>query len=140
MGRDRVDQQHDHDAVPVACHGVGDHRFAGLPGRGRGTGPPARFFAVVAVASALDRVLYAVLLPVVFLFAPLEARGRPADSPVPAAARQIGGAVMICLGVAYLALFGFGSAPLPGLDIAAFATVIAGSAISGLLHGYARPN
>ncbi len=81
-------------------------------------------------------VLYAALLPVVLLFAPLERRGRPADSPVPAAARQVGGAVLICLGVAYLALFGFGSAPLPGLDIAAFTIVIAGAGISGLLHGY----
>ncbi len=81
-------------------------------------------------------VLYAALLPVTLLLAPLERRGRPADSPVPAAARQVGGAVLICLGVAYLALFGFGSAPLPGLDIAAFAIVIAGSGISGLLHGY----
>jgi len=38
--------------------------------------------------------------------------------------------------VAYLALFGFGSAPLPGLDIAAFILVLAGSWISGLLHGF----
>jgi len=81
-------------------------------------------------------VLYAFLLPVTFLLAPLERRPRPADAPVPAAARQVGGAVLICLGIAYLALFGFGSAPLPGLDIAAFALVIAGSAISGLLHGF----
>ena len=81
-------------------------------------------------------VLYAVLLPVTFLLAPLERRGRPADAPVPAAARQVGGAMMICLGVAYLALFGFGSAPLPGLDVAAFVLVIAGSWFSGLLHGF----
>jgi hypothetical protein len=81
-------------------------------------------------------VLYAVLLPVTFLLAPLERLARPADAPVPAAARQVGGAVLICLGVAYLALFGFGSAPLPGLDIAAFVLVIAGSWTSGLLHGF----
>jgi hypothetical protein len=43
---------------------------------------------------------------------------------------------MICLGVAYLALFGFGSAPLPYLDIIAFFTVVAGSWMSGLLHGF----
>ena len=80
--------------------------------------------------------LYAVLLPVTFMLAPLEQRARPADAPVPAAARQVGGAIMICLGVAYLALFGFGSAPLPGLDVAAFVLVIAGSWFSGLLHGF----
>jgi hypothetical protein len=55
---------------------------------------------------------------------------------VPAAARQVGGAILICLGVALLALFGFGSSPLPGLDIAAFLAVIVGSWISGLLHGF----
>ena len=43
---------------------------------------------------------------------------------------------MICVGVAYLALFGFGSAPLPGLDIAMFGIVVAWSGISGLFHGY----
>ena len=76
------------------------------------------------------------LLPVTFLLAAFERRPRPADAPVPAAGRQVGGALMICLGVAYLALFGFGSAPLPGLDIGMFAMVVAGAGISGLLHGY----
>ena len=42
---------------------------------------------------------------------------------------------MICLGIAYLALFGYGNAPLPYLDIGAFVMVVAGSWISGLLHG-----
>lgn len=81
-------------------------------------------------------ILYAILLPVTFLFSPLERRARPVDAPVPTAARQVGGALMICLGIAYLALFGFGSAPLPGLDIAMFVVVVAGSGISGLLHGF----
>ena len=81
-------------------------------------------------------VLYAILLPLTFALAPLERRPRRADAPIPAATRQVGGAIMICLGVAYLALFGFGSAPLPGLDIAAFILVLAGSWISGLLHGF----
>ena len=81
-------------------------------------------------------VLYAILLPLTFALAPLERRPRRADAPIPAATRQVGGAIMICLGVAYLALFGFGSAPLPGLDIAAFLLVLAGSWISGLLHGF----
>jgi hypothetical protein len=81
-------------------------------------------------------LLYAVLLPVTFLLAPLERRARPAHAPVPAAARQVGGAILICLGVALLALFGFGSSPLPGLDIAAFVAVIVGCGISGLLPGF----
>ena len=80
--------------------------------------------------------LYVILLPLTFALSALERRPRPADAPTPAAPRQIGGAVMICLGIAYLALFGFGSAPLPFLDIIAFATVVAGSWLSGLLHGF----
>jgi hypothetical protein len=81
-------------------------------------------------------LLYAVLLPLTFALSALERRPRPADAPTPAAPRQIGGALLICLGIAYLALFGFGSAPLPFLDVIAFFTVVAGSAISGLLHGF----
>jgi peptidoglycan/LPS O-acetylase OafA/YrhL len=81
-------------------------------------------------------VLYAILLPLTLALSPLERRARSPGAPVPSAARQVGGALMICLGVAYLALFGFGSAPLPYLDIIAFFTVVTGSWLSGLLHGY----
>ena len=81
-------------------------------------------------------VLYAVLLPLTLLLSPLERLGRRADAPVPGTGRQVGGALMICLGVAYLALFGFGKAPLPFLDTIAFFTVVAGSWLSGLLHGF----
>lgn len=80
--------------------------------------------------------LYAVLLPVALLLAPLERRARAPDAAVPAAARLVGGAVLICLGVALLALFGFGNAPLPYLDIAAFLMVVAGATLSGLLPGF----
>jgi peptidoglycan/LPS O-acetylase OafA/YrhL len=81
-------------------------------------------------------VLYALLIPLTLALSGLERRARSPDAPVPSAARQVCGALMICLGVAYLALFGFGSAPLPYLDIIAFFTVVAGSWISGLLHGF----
>ena len=81
-------------------------------------------------------VLYAALLPVSLLLSPFERRVRTADLVVPAAARLVGGAALLCLGVALLARFGFGSAPLPGLDIAAFLMVVAGAAISGLLPGF----
>ena len=80
-------------------------------------------------------VLYAALLPVTLLLAPLERRARAADATAPAAPRLVGGAMLLCIGVALLALFGFGSAPLPGLDVAAFLMVVAGAAISGLLPG-----
>jgi hypothetical protein len=78
-------------------------------------------------------VLYACLLPVALLLGPLERRSRPPDAPTPPAPQLIAGAILVCLGVALLAMFGFGSAPLPGLDIAAFAAVLMGAAMSGLL-------
>ena len=106
--------------------------LAGGPGLGLQPGSPEWWLTrPIWIA-----VLYAVLLPVTLLLAPLERRVRAADAVVPAAARQVAGAVLICIGVALLALLGFGSAPLPGLDIAAFLTVVAGAAISGLLHGF----
>jgi hypothetical protein len=80
-------------------------------------------------------VLYAALLPVTLLFSRFERRARAVDAAAPAAARLVGGAALLCLGIALLALFGFGSAPLPMLDVAAFLMVIGGSAISGLLPG-----
>ncbi len=81
-------------------------------------------------------ILYAALLPVTLLLAPLERRARAADAAAPAVVRLVGGAALICIGAALLALFGFGSAPLPGLDVAAFLTVVAGAAISGLRPGF----
>jgi len=56
-----------------------------------------------------------------------------ASAATPSATRLVAGAVLICLGVAVLALIGFGSAPLPFLDIAAFVVVVLGAGISGLL-------
>ena len=78
-------------------------------------------------------MLYACLLPVALLLGPLERRSRSADAPIPPAPQLIVGAILVCVGVALLALFGFGSAPLPFLDIAAFVAVIAGAGLSGLL-------
>ncbi|MDH3510080.1 MAG: acyltransferase [Gammaproteobacteria bacterium] len=81
-------------------------------------------------------VLYAALLPVTLLFSPFERQARGANAAVPTAVRLVGGAALLCLGVALLALFGFGSAPLPMLDIAAFLMVVTGAGISGLLPGF----
>jgi len=81
-------------------------------------------------------VLFVLLLPVALLMSPLERRGHSADAGIPSAARQIGGAMMICLGVALLAMYGYGGGPLPRLDLASFALVVFGSGISGLLPGF----
>lgn len=78
-------------------------------------------------------VLFVLLLPVALVLSPLERRGRPADAKIPAPARQIAGAIMICLGVALLAMYGYGGGPFQRLDLASFALVIVGSGISGLL-------
>jgi peptidoglycan/LPS O-acetylase OafA/YrhL len=81
-------------------------------------------------------VLYCLLLPVALLVSPFERRGRAADTKVPSAARQVGGAVLFCLGIALLARYGYGGGPLPRLDVASFALVVIGSGISGLLPGF----
>ena len=78
-------------------------------------------------------VLIALLAPVALLLSPLERRGRSKDAGVPAAPRQIFGAIMICLGVSLLAMFGFRGGPFAYTDVVAFALVITGSGISGLL-------
>lgn len=85
-------------------------------------------------------VLMILLVPVALPLSALERRGRSDTAAVPSPVRQIAGAMMICLGVALLALFGYGAGPLPRLtvgslelDVGSFVLVIVGSAISGLL-------
>jgi hypothetical protein len=43
--------------------------------------------------------------------------------------------MMICLGVALLAMYGYGGGPLPNLDLYSLAMVVAGAGISGILPG-----
>ena len=78
-------------------------------------------------------LLLVILLPVAMLLSIFERRPRRADAPVPAAARQIAGAMMLCVGLAVLAMFGYGGSPIVGLDKGAFVLVIVGAGISGLL-------
>ena len=78
-------------------------------------------------------VLIVLLVPVALLMSPLERRGRSPESHTPAAARLVAGAIMICLGIALLAMWGFGGAPIAGFGVGAFALVIVGAGMSGLL-------
>lgn len=78
-------------------------------------------------------VLLALLLPVALALSPLERRSRGSDSQPPAPARQIVGAMMLCLGIALLAMYGYGGGPIPRLDVISFALVVVGAGISGLL-------
>jgi surface polysaccharide O-acyltransferase-like enzyme len=77
-------------------------------------------------------VLAALLVPVALLLSPLERMSRVGGTTDRPAPRQVAGAMMLCLGVALLARFGFGGTPVPGLDIGAFALVIVGAGISVL--------
>jgi peptidoglycan/LPS O-acetylase OafA/YrhL len=83
-------------------------------------------------------VLYLLLLPVALLVSPLERRARAADAAIPSAVRQVGGAMLLCLGIALLARYGYGGGPLPRQDVASFALVVVGSALSGLLPGFRK--
>ena len=77
--------------------------------------------------------LIVLLTPAALLLSSLERRSRKPDTPVPSAARQVVGAIMTCLGIALLAMWGFGGAPIAGFAVGAFALVIVGAATSGLL-------
>ena len=82
--------------------------------------------------------LLALLLPLSMMLSVFERRGRSPDAAVPAAARQIFGAAMLCLGLAVIAMFGYGGGPSPYLSAGAFALVIVGAWLGGLLPGFRR--
>ena len=79
--------------------------------------------------------LLLLLLPFSLLLSPFERRGRRPDAPIPGAARQIVGAAALCLGLAIIAMFGYGGGPSPYLSVGAFAFVMAGAWLGGLLPG-----
>ncbi len=83
-------------------------------------------------------VLIGALLPVALPLSRLERRPPPADRAVPNAPRQVGGAALICLGVAMLALYGFGGGPWRGFDVTSVVLVIAGASICSLLPAFKR--
>ncbi len=74
-----------------------------------------------------------VLIPVALALSPLERLQLNTKDTVPSAARQVGGAILICIGVAVLASFGFGDQPWQSLDVLSLSTVLTGGIISGLL-------
>jgi peptidoglycan/LPS O-acetylase OafA/YrhL len=82
--------------------------------------------------------LIAVLIPVALALSPFERRGRDPDSPVPGPVRQVGGATALCLGISLLARFGYGGGPIPHFDLIAFALVVVGAGVSGLLAGFGK--
>ncbi|MCH9695284.1 MAG: acyltransferase [Gammaproteobacteria bacterium] len=84
-------------------------------------------------------MLLILLVPLALPLSLFERGGRSTDTRCPSAARQIIGALLLCLGVALLAMFGYGGGPIPNLvigslqlDVGSFVLVIVGAAISGL--------
>ena len=80
------------------------------------------------------------LIPVSLPLSIVERQGRSPDANVPGAVRQVLGALLLCLGIALLAMFGYGAGPIPDLvvgtlelDVGSLVLVIAGAAVSGLL-------
>lgn len=84
-------------------------------------------------------VLFIVLMPIALLLSPLERYSRKSGSAIPSPLRQVSGAILICFGVALLALFGYGGGPIPRLDLASFALVVVGAGIGGLLPAISLP-
>ncbi len=80
-------------------------------------------------------VLYLILIPVTLALSSFERRSLPEGARGASAGRLVGGAILTCSGLSMLAMFGFGSSPLPFLDVASFGLVVLGAGISGLLPG-----
>ena len=78
-------------------------------------------------------VLVILLVPVALLMSPFERKPRSAEKGVPSPARQVSGAMVLCLGIALLAMYGYGGGPIANLDVMSFAMVIVGAWVSGLL-------
>jgi hypothetical protein len=78
-------------------------------------------------------VLLLLLFPAALALSPLERRGRSPDAKIPSAPRQIAGAILLCLGISLLAVFGYGGGVFAYQGIASFALVVAGAELSGLL-------
>ncbi len=81
-------------------------------------------------------VLFILLLPTALLLSRFERGGRKTGKAAPFASRQVAGAIMLCLGVALLAMHGYGGGPFEHMDKMSFAFVVVGSGISGLLPGF----
>ncbi|UCH39349.1 MAG: acyltransferase [Gammaproteobacteria bacterium] len=72
------------------------------------------------------------LIPLALLLSPMERLSRAGDRRVLSPLRQVAGACLICLGIALLALFGYGGVPA-WIDVVLFALVAVGAGIGGLL-------
>ncbi len=77
--------------------------------------------------------LATILMPLALLLSAVERRSLPADRPEPSTPRLIIGAMLICLGVALTAGVGFDGVVDMAVDAGAFALVMVGALLSGLV-------
>lgn len=78
-------------------------------------------------------LLYTALLPLAIPLAILERRTLPKGAKIPSAPRLVVGALLTCLGVALIALYGFGGASVVGLGVGSFVIIALGAWASGSL-------
>ena len=83
-------------------------------------------------------LLFVLLLPVGLMFSPMERVSRGSAGDHPSAIRQVIGAMMICLGVALLARFGFATDAVPYYGIPSFALVLVGTLVTGIFWDFSR--
>ncbi len=81
-------------------------------------------------------VLLLLLIPVALLVSPLERVSRDAAASYPSGLRQVSGAMLICLGVALLARFGFATDAIPFYGVPSFGLVVVGALVSGVVAGF----
>ncbi len=83
-------------------------------------------------------VLMVLLVPVSMVLSPLERGARHTGSSVPSGTRQVVGATVLCLGVAWLAMHGYLGGPIPRGDMVALGLVVVGAAAIGMSPRLAR--
>lgn len=76
--------------------------------------------------------LYLLLFPFALLLSPIERSMRPPNWNTNGIT-LVAGAVMICLGIAVLSMFGMANSPVPLLDITAVVLIFLGALISGVI-------
>jgi fucose 4-O-acetylase-like acetyltransferase len=77
-------------------------------------------------------LLMLLLVPTAMMLSPLERSARHTGSTVPSGWRQVTGAAVLCLGVAWLAMHGYLGGPIPRGDLAALGLVVVGAAAIGM--------
>ena len=76
--------------------------------------------------------LFLVLTPITLLLAAIEQWPRNPNKPMPAATRQVVGALIACTGVALMAMYGIGHPDALWTDIVSVGGILVGALIAGV--------